>query len=358
MYQNLAYMRLLITEAAKLVMAAPYNVRWFQIWNEAKGFFNNRDDIGQKYEMDFLSGDTSDGIVELGYGYVYIECVRALFDAADELEIDRSELMIGGPYTNMRTNGNKTSETLPASGYPLLYDRPYGTWKKAATQGIETFLDNIGTAVTAAISAGRLDPGTTVDDIFHFLCFDFGPGNTDDVYLTSDPWVTVTKYTDLMDWANAELAAHGMSSKPIVGSEVYKYIPNIDLDVADGDMLLAFATDVYRRLLLGGLTYPLAWGSDSEASDTTNTADWMTTSPLTSGGGTQLEWGVINGWFKDHFGPGTVIYEHTSSDESKVEALPSATTVILINKTNVVCTVDVGGVVHSLAAYEVAKVDR
>jgi hypothetical protein len=63
MYQNLAYMRLLITEAAKLVMAAPYNVRWFQIWNEAKGFFNNRDDIGQKYEMDFLSGDTSDGIV-------------------------------------------------------------------------------------------------------------------------------------------------------------------------------------------------------------------------------------------------------------------------------------------------------
>ena len=357
MYQNLAYFKLLTKEAAKIVMAAPYNVRWFQVWNEAKGFFNNREDISQKYEMDFLPGDTANGKVELGYGYVYIEACAALLEAADELSIDPSELMIGGPYTNMRTNGNKTSETLPASGYAQLYDRPYGTWKKAATQGIETFLDNIEDAVADAVTDERLPPGTTVDDIFHFLCFDFGPGNTDDVYLTSDPWVTVTKYTDLMLWANAELAAHGMSSKPIVGSEVYKYVPNIDLDTADAQLLLAFATEVYARLLLGGLTYPLAWGSDSEASDTTNTADWMITSPLTAGGGIQLEWGEINGWFKDHFGPGTAIYEVTSDDDS-VFGIASATHLLLVHHEPTDRNVSIGGTLYPFTGHEVRLMVR
>jgi hypothetical protein len=144
-----------------------------------------------------------------------------------------------------------------------------------------------------------------------------------------------------------------------VGSEVYKYMPNVDLDTADPRLLLAFATEVYRRLLLGGMTHPLAWGSDSEASNTTNTADWMTTSPTTSDGGTQLEWGVVNDWFKDHFSPGTVIYTHTSSDNSKVEALPSADKVLLINKTNDTLSVQIApGNIVTLTPYQVRCVER
>jgi hypothetical protein len=61
--------------------------------------------------------------------------------------------------------------------------------------------------------------------------------------------------------------------------------------------------------------------------------------------------------FKDHFPPGTKMYNTTISTLNDIEVLASASTILLLNKTANSLPVDVDGMMISLHPYEVRVID-
>jgi hypothetical protein len=169
MTQYLPHWKILVTEACKLAMAAPYNVRWFQCWNELKGYYTNRDDIGQLWEWDYYAG-TAGLNADHGYTWFYKTTVDAILDAADFHAISHNDVKIGGPYALLRSQGTIDADSLPSTGYPTLYDRAWGTMNKQGIKAIEGFHD--------LVIANSLK--------YDFLAIDFGPSNNDGIFPSTD----------------------------------------------------------------------------------------------------------------------------------------------------------------------------
>ncbi len=102
------------------------------------------------------------------------------------------------------------------------------------------------------------------------------------------------------------------------------------------------------KFLEAGGAVALSWGGLGDGQS--DTGLWTST---TAGGGQPLPWYYSTKAFTDCFAPGTKLYETTVSAPESVEALASATHVMLVNKTPKGLIVDVKGSVVSLSPYQV-----
>lgn len=341
MTRYLPYWQILVREAAKIAMASPFNVRIFQVWNELKGFYKDRFNTAHKWATDYYAGTTGLN-ADCGYTWFYKVTLDGLAEAAAYHGLAASDYKVAGPYALVRSQGVINADSVPSTGYSTLRNRVWGTMDKRGIKGIEEFHD--------LVIANSLK--------YDYLCFDFGPGNNDGTYPTTDQWDIRTKYDDLFAWVAQEKTRINLPNLPVIGSEVYAGLGGgADHNTAPAGQITAVKTDTYVRLLKAGITYPLAWGPEYTADDTTNTDAYIINETSTISGGTIAPWGTVNSYFTNHFGPGTVLYE-VSSDDDNIDGIASDTKIIAWNKTSVTQSVNVEGVRVSFNAYEVKEITR
>ncbi len=80
---------LLVQRVAERYMAPPYNVRFFQVWNELKGYYNP---ITNAYDYNDSPGNTSGPNATHGYTYMYNQVYNRLMQVATELNIPKEAL--------------------------------------------------------------------------------------------------------------------------------------------------------------------------------------------------------------------------------------------------------------------------
>lgn len=327
------------------LVALRYGVRIFQVWNEFKGYYNNRLNKGQLWEWDDYPG-TPGLHADHGYTHLYAVTVDAILKAATTLGIAHNEIEMCGPYAALRSLGKRTADSLPSTGYPDLYDRPWGTMNKMPVRAVEGFHDIVR------------QRGLKVDR----LAIDFGTGNKDGLYpglAGLDPlaaeWLLCAKFTDIANWAHKELARIGRPDLPLIGSEVYCSARIIDEDAAPPQLATVLKLDKHIRLLKGGIT-PLAWDVGHQAVDPNNAGAWILTNPATADGGKLAGWGEVYALLREHFGPGTKLYALVCSD-ARVDGIASDTKILVYNKSADALAVTVQGIERALNAYQVSVFD-
>ncbi len=106
------------------------------------------------------------------------------------------------------------------------------------------------------------------------------------------------------------------------------------------------------KLLEAGGTVAFSWGGLGDG--TVSSGLW--TAPV-AGGGQPLPWYYSYKVFKDYFAPGTPIYKTIVSKPASIEALASASMIMLINKTASSIILSVNGAIVSLSPYQVNVVN-
>src|SRR6266568_6623597 len=81
-------------------MVAPYNVRYFQIWNELKGYYNN---TSNGWDYTTSAGNSSGYNATHGYTYFYNQTYAQIRTTATALGISLSTVKLGGPYNVINT---------------------------------------------------------------------------------------------------------------------------------------------------------------------------------------------------------------------------------------------------------------
>lgn len=346
MTQYQPHAKILTREVAKITLAA--GVRWYVWWNEFKGHENDHTLVNQRWAADYFSG-TPGLHADMGYTWGYKNImIDGVYEAADFLGINRSEIKFGGAYPVLRNQENTSNaDAVNPVDYPMLHNRIWGTAIKMGWNAQKKFHDEV--------AANELP--------YHGYVVDVSIKKKVGGDTAPDEWAQREYNTDLMAAINAEKVRAGLPADfPVIGAEVYlgTGLTATEIATTPPGFVTALKSDSYRRLMLGGMHHPLQWGTHAVGLDESPTHDpWTLTSTVTNGGGQLLPWGVAQKGMKDHFGPGTVIYEHASTAPSLVEATPSAEKVWLINKTDTPKTVQIApGNIVTLNGHEVAFPDR
>ncbi len=116
----------LVQRVAERYMAPPYNVRYFQVWNELKGYYNPGTNA---YDYNSNPGNPNASTATNGYTYMYNQVYNRLMQVANELHIPDNSIKVGGPYVVMDTwaspNQSHLSNISKAYG---IYDERSLTW--------------------------------------------------------------------------------------------------------------------------------------------------------------------------------------------------------------------------------------
>jgi hypothetical protein len=120
----------------------------------------------------------------------------------------------------------------------------------------------------------------------------------------------------------------------------------------DANFIAANHASCYYHCLLNDANLALVWNPEQGEID-----NYLFTDTATSSGGQPTPHYYVVKAFNDYFGPGTQIYQATSSSPNEVEALASLDKTMLINKTSSALTVSLDGNDVSLAGYEVRVLD-
>ena len=102
------------------------------------------------------------------------------------------------------------------------------------------------------------------------------------------------------------------------------------------------------KFLKAGGSVALLWGGLSNV-----VSDSGLRTPTTAGGDQPLPWYFSYKAFKDYFAPGTQIYNTVVSAPESIEALASASHIMLVNKTTKSLTASFNGSVFALSPYQV-----
>lgn len=278
---------------AERYMAAPYNVRYFQVWNELKGYY---DPVSNSWDYDDSAGNTNGYNARHGYTCMYNQVYQALTNAAGALGIAASNLYVGGPYVVMQSGSAANIMSNPSA-----VTGPWGVLDQRA-------LDVISYWLTNNVGAG-------------FVCVDGGSDNTWGGEIT-DPFTGCDKFSAVNNWIRQQ---PGGGVLPIVWSEWYNY----DGGDTNNNFENALASYSAMQQLESGAMLTLLWGAQSSAD--AEPPLWTSTSQ--SGGGQATPWYSSYKAFDQLFGHGTAFYS-TSSPSTNIAVLASQTNVMLINKTS------------------------
>jgi hypothetical protein len=322
---------LLIQEVAKRYMATPYNVRYFQVWNEFKGYYNP---TLNRWDYENNQGDPSGYNAKNGYTYMYNQAYNALISSASSIGISASSIYVGGPYVVMDT---WTSQS--AGGWPckeaFLQSKDYGTYDQRPLDVVKYWLQNkVGAGfITIDGSASNRDTNNNIN-----------------LFTASEKFADVTKWIRSLD----NNTYPGAQTLPIWWAEWYD-APNSGSSSSYDSYNNALKSYAMAKMIQSGVTVPLEWGANI-ANNVNDAGLWTPTN--VSGGGQALPWYNSYKILHDYFSKGTQLYITNVSDPSRVEAISSLTKTLLINKTNTTLTVMVNNLKISLAPWEVKLIDN
>jgi len=307
----------LVQRVAERYMVPPYNVRYFQVWNELKGYY---DPITNAYDYNTSPGDPSGPNAKHGYTYMYNLVYSRLMQVARSLGIATKNIKVGGPYVGMDTWGSKYQSTLSN------ISRAYGTYDQRSLDVVLYWLEH-------KVGAG-------------FIALDGGNSNRDDINL-ADPFVASEKFADTVGWLRSldDARYPGATTLPVWMAEWYAMPYGNTPDNQYNDAIKSYAM---IKFLKAGGSVALLWGGLSNSSS--DSGLWT---PRTAGGGQPLPWYFSYKAFKDYFAPGTEIYKTVVSAPESIEALASTSHIMLVNKTTKSLTANVNGSAFALSPYHV-----
>jgi hypothetical protein len=297
-----------ITDFANLAAAIAQrypDVKYFQIWNEFKGYWDDS----------IKNSDGSTG----NFDYVrYTQMYNAVYKAVKSV---RPDAKIGGFYLPLGGDGSNTL------GYTGL-----GTYTPLGARD----MDSLNYWLVNKVGAD-------------FICVDFGlkdwfnPNHLN----AADGLALTWTYKKIIQDIEAK------TNLPIWFSEYYS-LPDA---VYNGSPWVAAAmASIYLNMIKGEVTTPitaLLWNPEEGEQGCPN---YLFTDTGTAAGGQPTPHYYVYKGMYDYFPLGTQLYTATSSDPN-VEVLASADKTMLINKYNTSKIVSVNGVEYTLASYEVRFVD-
>lgn len=312
----------LVQRVAERYMVAPYNVRYFQVWNELKGYY---DPITNTYDDTTSPGDPSGPNARHGYTYMYNQVYDRLTQVARSLGIPAASIQVGGPYVPMDTWSSADQSN------PSFLSKPYGTYDQRPLDVVQYWLQH-------KVGAG-------------FITVDGDNGNKDNIH-PADPFSAAEKFADITRWIRTlnNTSYPGAASLPVWWAE-WAALPFSN--ASDANYNNALKTYAMIEFIKAGGAVALSWGGVGDG--TAGTGLW--TAP-TAGGGQPLPWYYSYRALKDYFPPGTPIYKTTVSSPKYVEALASASTLLLVNKTDRATDVHINSTVLSLEPYQVRVINN
>lgn len=308
----------LVRRVAERYMVAPYNVRHFSVWNELKGYYNPSTN---SYDYNSSAGVPSGSNAKHGFTYMYNLVYQEIRQVATEKGIALSSIKIGGPYPSLSIGSSANSMSHPSS-----VTGPWGVLDKRGLDAMSYWLTNkLGGEFISLDGYNTTTFGSDNVDAFG-MC---------DMFAAANNWIR---------------AQNGGSAIPIWWTEWYVKRTGLPATNAAFNAVGAYAT---IKQITSDVSVILLWGGTEDPSDTDPLLPPMWTSTSISGGGQALPWYSTYKKLGELFNAGKTLYT-TSSSSTRVAAMATANTVLLVNKTNSSKSVKLnGGTTYTLAAYEV-----
>lgn len=307
----------LVQRMAERYMAPPYNVRYFQVWNELKGYY---DPVTNAYDYTTSSGNPRGTNAKHGYTYMYNRVYDRLMAVATSLGIPTDHVKVGGPYVVMDT-WSTTKQSNPSA-----LTKAYGTFDQRPLDVVKYWLQH---------KAGAA-----------FITVDANNTNKDGINIATAS-TAAEKLADVVRWIRSldDTVYPGAADLPIWLGEWYAR-PYTDWE--NNDHSNAIKTYAMMEFLKAGGAVALAWGgTDGERAGPRLWTDTI------AGGGKALPFYFSYKAFKDYFSPGAQIFKTTISPAGRVDAVASGTAIMLVNRTPNAIVASVNGKVVSLNPFQV-----
>jgi hypothetical protein len=312
----------LVQRIAERYMAPPYNVRYFQVWNEMKGYYNP-----QTNNWDFNdSPGKPDGSNALhGYTYMYNQVYTTLMNVAKSLHISTDAVKVGGPYIFMDIWRTAAEQSNPSN-----VGEPYGTFDQRPLDVIEYWLQH-------KLGAGFITIDGSLED--------------HNGKMLNDPMVTASIFADTVKWIRSHDPSlfPGATTLPIWFAEWFASPPPTTFNENYDDAVKSLSMIDFIKA--GGGT-ALAWGGSGDG--TSDMGYWTPTDAY--GGGRSLPWYNTVKILSKDFGNGTKLYPATVSNIQQVDALASDHHILVVNKTANTISLTVNGTAQTLAPYQVSEI--
>lgn len=312
----------LVQRVAERYMVPPYNVRYFQVWNELKGYYNP---LTNAYDYTTSRGNPAAPVAQHGYTYMYNRVYARLMQVAEALHIEPASIKVGGPYVVM-DSWSSVSQSNPST-----ISKAYGTYDQRPLNVVQYWLQH-------KAGAG-------------FITVDGGNRNKDHIDV-ADPFAAAEKFADVTRWIRAldNQVYPGARTLPIWWAEWYASPYATPSDARYDNAVKSYAM---IKLLEAGGAVALSWGSPGN--DPASADLWT---PTTIGGGQPFPWYSSLKALSDYFPPGTALYSTVVSLPGAVEALASAKKIMLVNKLHKLLLVSINRHAIQLAPYQVSVINR
>ena len=312
----------LVQAVAERYMKPPYNVRYFQVWNELKGYFNPDTN---NYDFTISSGNPSGANATHGYTYMYNQVYTTLMNVARTQDIAQQDIKIGGPYAVV-----ESWSSAQQSSNPSALIEQYGVIDQRSLDILQYWLQH-------KIGAG-------------FITFDASLENNNTMkILNQQPFVAANIFANTVMWLrslNPKLYP-GATTLPIWLAEWYSWTETSGTTSNEDNALKAYTM---IQFIQAGGAVTLSWNNfGNGASDF-----GLWTSTQKAGGGQPRPWYTTYKSLMNDFGSGTTLYKTNVSDPASISALASNKNLLLVNKTANNVTVSVNSKTISLTPYQVS----
>jgi hypothetical protein len=316
----------LVQAVAQRYMVPPYNVRYFQVWNELKGYY---DPDTNNYDYNDSPGDPSGPNARNGYTYMYNQVYTTLMNTASSLNISQQDIKVGGPYVVVDTWSNAANNSDPSN-----LVEPYGVFDQRPLDVIQYWLQH--------------------KDGAGFITFDAALANSDtNKILNNQPFVAANVFANMVQWIRSLNPQQypGSTTLPIWLAEWYASTDTANTSIYEDNALKAFTMMQYIQA--GGAT-ALSWNNFGDGQ-----SDYgLWTSTAKAGGGQPYPWYWTYKALMDDFGSGTKLYQTTVSDPTTIGAMASASKLMLVNKTANTVEVKVNNSSVVLTPYQVSIINN
>ncbi len=284
----------LVESVARRYMVPPYNARYFQVWNEMKGYSNP---LINNYDYTDSPGNPKGPYATHGYTYMYNRVYERLMEVARSLHIPTSSVMVGGPYVfvDLWSTSNRHNASDVVGPFCALDQRS---------------LDTIQYWMQHKVGAG-------------FITFDSSVEDRDTGKVLTDPCLSAEVFGYITSWIRSldPVLYPGSRTLPIWLAEWFAGPRDGQNNPAHDD---AVKTCAMIKFIKAGGSVALSWGGSDD-----NSIDLG----IYGAGGIPHPWyGTLKALTND-FAPGTPLYQVTVSDPNSVVALASDRTIVLVNKT-------------------------
>lgn len=281
------------------------DVRYFQVWNEMKGFYYA---AGNRWNYENYT---------ILYNMVY-----------DSLKAINPELKIGGPYVVM------DSWSTGAGSNPSVVKGAYGNVDQRSLDVITYWLQHKKGA--------------------EFITIDGGNQNRDGVWST-DHFRATDKFADVIHWIQQQ---NGGEALPVWWAEWYAYPttvePHGDASHEDRRVLNAVMTSGLIKSIRAGYANLMIWQPQGDAQGYSFPLGIWTSTEQTGGGQATLFYQTQK-ILKDHFSAGVKLLKTQISQPGSVAVLAADSCILLVNQLNKELRVKIKGISEPvlLSPYEV-----